>query len=150
MKKLFFLFSLVFLVLNISGCGQVSDTEEKKAVKVLRDFYTQYLTQRSIIPSNSKERENNSKEIERILMTYCTVNLRKQLDDDEIDYDLLVDGQYSRKEWLKKMVISSDKTKKNVYTVIFEDQIDGKSEKKEIKIEVINKGDTVLIDKILL
>jgi len=144
MKTLTLLLIALIFNLNLSACNNlIQNTEENHVINVLKDFYTAYINERTKMPEDFKK-------INTLLKKYCTDNLQKQLQDEDIDYDLFLDGQNCEKEWLKTIIISKDKIRSNVYIVNFDYKVNGKKKRKEIKIEIVQKGEIVLMDKVLL
>lgn len=123
--------------------GQPNKSE--KAVEVITDFYTQYLSESCGLPSDESK-------VNSILKKYCTERMLMQLQvqGDEMDYDLLINGQYCEKEWLRAMSVAKDGA--NRYTVTFKyiDISENKEKKKDIRLEVVEKSGNILLDKVLL
>lgn len=122
----------------------IQDSTVLMAIKRVKDFYTEYITETSKVPVDSKK-------VDLILKKYCTIDVQKQLkvQGAELDYDLLIDNQYCEEEWLKTMEISKD-DEGNVYIVKFKYLFDGKEEKKLIKLQVIKQEEIYFINKILI
>ena len=138
---------IMVLVLNwnLLACQKQAQNTDDKAINMLRDFYTLFLSE------TCQERPDWEK-VDSILKKYTTANLRKQWKElsDKMDYDLLIDGQFCLKEWIKTMKISKDETRDLTYKINFYYTLENKQMKKEVKLEVIEKDGVVLINKIIL
>jgi len=109
---------------------------------MLKDFYTSYIVERSKMPENFKK-------INSIVEIYCTINLQNQIRNEDIDYDLLLDGQFCEKEWLNSMSINKVGSDFSIYNVSFEYMADGKREQKKIKLEIVKNNAGYKINKVI-
>jgi hypothetical protein len=143
MKPFTLLLFFLFFCLSFPACNNPKQqTDEKQIINMLNNFYISYISEQS-------KMQQDFKKIDVLLKKYCTDNLQKQIQDEEIDYDLLIDGQYCKKEWLNTMVISKYTYGANIYIVNFNYTVNKVKKKKEIKLQVIKNGNNFLIDKVL-
>ncbi len=114
---------------------------KSEAKKTLKEFYTIYLKETSYTYDENK--------INRILNKYCTLKLIKQINNPDIDWDLLIDGQFCEESWIKTLEIATDTSCSNVFYVKFYYYRENKKINKEIKLYVIKENNTYKIDKVL-
>lgn len=109
---------------------------------MLNDFYTGYITERSKMPEDFKK-------IDLIIERYCTKELQSQLRDEDIDYDLLLNGQFCEKEWLNTMSIKKDSNDHSVYNVTFEYISNNISKLKTIRLQIMRNDSGYKINKVI-
>ena len=109
---------------------------------MLKNFYTAYITERSKMPQNSEK-------IDSIVKRFGSTKLQKQRKNPEIDYDLLLDGQFCEMEWLNSMVISRDKVNDHLYTVSFDYLIDNEKKQKNIHLLILKDNSSYKIDSVI-
>lgn len=109
---------------------------------MLRDFYTSYIVERSKMPEDFKK-------IDSILKKYGTTDLQNQIRNEDIDYDLLLNGQFCEKEWLNTMSINKDSNDSSIYKVSFDYMVDGKRNQKSIKLQIVKDSTGYKINKVI-
>ncbi|RZJ73332.1 DUF3828 domain-containing protein [Flavobacterium sp.] len=114
-KHLIVLILALSAFLSVSSFAQKASDKEAK-IKMLKDFYTEYITASAKEPSDQKE-------IDAIKKKYCTAKFLKELDaklaSGELDYDIFVSAQDYDVEWLKSLKIESAATF-NVFRVTYD------------------------------
>lgn len=112
-------------------------------VKNLADFYKSYI-------SINAGDEINKNALNKLKSEYITNELLDKLQKLQLDYDPFVNAQDYNLEWLKNIKISEDKSKKNTYKVIINDNgsinsisVVIKKELNQYKINDINNLPTV-------
>jgi hypothetical protein len=136
-------FALSFILFNEISCkSQFANFNDKEITGMLKDFYTGYIVERSKMPENFKK-------IDSIVKKYCTINLRNQIKNEDIDYDLLLNGQFCEKGWLNTMSINKDSNDNSIYNVSFEYMADGRRKQKNIKLQIVNNSVEYKINKVI-
>jgi len=122
---------------------EFSDTEIKKMIK---EFYTAYITQSldTIAPNKNIEK------LDSISQIYCTKalldSIKNEFENNELDYDPIINGQDSHPVMLKTMIINKDK-KVNKYIVLFlSDTYDSSIE--VVNLTIIKQGDKYKISSL--
>ncbi len=134
---------LSFILFNGISCkSQSANFNDKEVTGMLKEFYTSYIVERSKMPENFKK-------IDSIVNKYCTLYLQNQLKSEDIDYDLLLDGQFCETDWLNKMSIKKDSNDNSIYNVLFEYIVDGKAKQKSIKLQIVKNNSEYKINKVL-
>ncbi len=135
----------ILLLFIMMSC--TAQTQDDKAVDVIREFYQNYI--RAFVEPPPKDSLKKS----IVINAYCTKNLQEQLkyaDEQEFDYDLLINGQFCDVEWLKKMNVKIDSSISNVYNVMFLYINDGVWKKTNVKLKLIKTKNGYKIDKVIL
>jgi hypothetical protein len=157
MKKIYYGCILVLLQLVIS-CKENDKTDkldvnnqkvefsESEIKKMIKEFYTAYITQSldTISPNENIEK------LDSISQIYCTKTLldsiKNEFENNELDYDPIINGQDTHPEMLKTMMINKNK-KVNKYNVMFlSDTYDSSFE--EVNLTIIKQGDKYKISSI--
>jgi len=125
-----------------SSKSQASNLNDKEITIMLKDFYTNYMIEGSIVPENTKR-------VDSILKKYCTKALLKQLNNKDIDWDLLLDGQICEREWLNTLSINKDNNNDSIYNVSFNYIDDGAKVQKNIKLQIVKNNKDFKINKVL-
>jgi hypothetical protein len=142
-KILLSFFTLSFMLFNGISCKrQSANFNDKEITGMLKDFYTSYIVERSKMPENFKK-------IDSTVKKYCTIDLQNQLKNEDIDYDLLLNGQFCEKEWLNTMSINKDSNDNSIYNVSFEFMADGKTKQKNIKLQIVKNNVEYKINKVI-
>jgi len=142
-KLLSSLLALSILLFSTISCkSQTSNFNDKEIISMLNDFYTGYITERSKMPEDFKK-------IDLIIERYCTKELQSQLRDEDIDYDLLLNGQFCEKEWLNTMSIKKDSNDHSVYNVTFEYISNNISKLKTIRLQIMRNDSGYKINKVI-
>ena len=117
-------------------------------IKMLKKFYYEYLSKSGDL------HKDNDKQID-LRQKFTTENLQQQFYDPDIDWDILVNGQFSEENWRDNMFIYADSVGTNNFIVVFtyERPDYGKNckfvVKNSIKLHVIKDGNDYKIDKAL-
>lgn len=137
------LLTLSIMLFNVISCkSQSSSFNDKEITSMLRDFYTSYIVERSKMPEDFKK-------IDSILKKYGTTDLQNQIRNEDIDYDLLLNGQFCEKEWLNTMSINKDSNDSSIYKVSFDYMVDGKRNQKSIKLQIVKDSTGYKINKVI-
>jgi len=125
----------------------VPNFDNKQAIAMLKEFYTNYLY---AIDSRPRHKEK----VDSIVNKYCTKQMLKQLEQavtEEWDYDLFLNGQEYQVEWLKTMSIYADSVNTNNYIVEFKyyDDLFEKEVQHKIKLHLVKTDNDYKIDKAL-
>jgi hypothetical protein len=137
-----FLTLSIILFNSISCKAQSSSFNDKEITSMLKNFYTSYIVERSKMPEDFKK-------IDSILKKYGTKNLQNQIKNEDIDYDLLLNGQFCEKEWLNTMSINKDNKGSCIYKVSFSYIADGKRKQKSIKLQIVKDSTGYKINKVI-
>jgi hypothetical protein len=153
--RAFLSYLLLIFAITIQSCGQnskkevshvVNDTvvgvanREETAVQTLKDFYTAYISERSKPDENWESTVSMKKK-------YLTKKLQEKLEDEDLDYDPIIDAQDCDENWTKTLEINAEASHENVYNVCFVSF--GDNQKKRIKLLLIKDNGNYLIDDIL-
>jgi hypothetical protein len=140
--KYIFSFAIIFFLCFIS-LAKTNDISMNEATTMLKKFYTEYIT--TMADSDTKEEV-----VKSILNKYLTTAAIHQVQKNitQHDYDILINGQYCRKEWISTMKILRPRPNQSIFHVLFEDKIN--HEQKTIQIKLIKTKDRILIDEIIL
>ncbi len=142
-KILLSFFALSFMLFNGLSCkSQSANFNDKEITGMLKDFYTSYIVERSKMPEDFKK-------IDSIVKKHCAIDLQNQLKNEDIDYDLLLNGQFCEKKWLNTMSINKDSSDNSFYTVSFEYTADGKRKQKSIKLQIVKNNIEYKINKVI-
>jgi len=153
MKTFFLNFLLLGLLFTIQSYGQnsskklnskenevssVSNYEDEKSIQFLKEFYTIYILNWDNEDWDAFLSFRNK---------YLTKSLVKTLDELELDYDPIIQGQDCDKSWVNTLEITSEAGQKNVFNVCFFYAFE--NQKKCIKLSVVNNNGNYLINNIL-
>jgi len=135
--------ALSIILFNVISCKSQSSTfNDKEITSMLKDFYTSYIVERSKMPEDFKK-------IDSLLKKYGTTDLQNQIRNEDIDYDLLLNGQFCEKEWLNTMSINKDSNDSTIYKVSFGYMADGKRKQKIIKLQIVKDSTGYKINKVI-
>jgi len=157
MKKTYFASILLLLQLVIS-CkendkkdkldldNQKVEFSESEIKKMIKEFYTAYITQSLDTISPNK----NIEKLDSISQIYCTKSLldsiKNEFENNELDYDPIINGQDTHPEMLKTMMINKNK-KVNKYNVMFlSDTYDSSFE--EVNLTIVKEGNKYKISSL--
>ena len=132
---------ILLLLLQVAVKAQTNNYSEKEVIAMLRTFYTGYINETVKL---------NSDQADTIVKKYCTALLQKQLYDEDIDYDVLLDGQFCDTDWLKTMTIHIDRNADDIYIVRFSYNSDGRKIYKKIKLQIIKENLKYKINKVII
>ena len=135
--------SILFLALNIVffsnlSCARgQSNSSDKQALTMLKEFYTNYITE----VSNGAE----PKKILSLQKKYCTVALLKKIPKliEQSDSDPFLKAQDSNTEFLKTLSLRKDLKKSNTYIVSYI-----ADKKIIINLEVVHENETFRIAEV--
>lgn len=133
---LFFALSIVFF--SNWSCARAQDSSsDKQILTMLKEFYTNYITE----VSNGAE----PKKILSLQKKYCTSDLLKKIPKliEQSDSDPFLKAQDSNTEFLKTLSIRKDLKKSNMYIVSYI-----ADKKIIINLEVINENGTFKIAEV--
>jgi hypothetical protein len=109
----------LLVVALIFSCGQGNAQSSDKMsgeVKMLKEFYTEYITKVSQLPDKSIY-----KKLEALKQKYCTTRFLDEMEKEESEYDRFLYAQESFAEWVKSLSIRkyslSEYTDDNTYSV---------------------------------
>lgn len=139
---LYFIAFVVMFIYGLSCKSQSTNYPEKEVIGMLKNFYSSYIVERSKMPEDFKK-------IDSIINKYCTSNLKDQLKNEDIDYDLLLDGQFWDKEWLNTMSINKASDDASIYNVSFYYMADSKTKQKNIRVQVVKDKTEYKINKVI-
>jgi len=141
--KISLLFALTFMLFNVFSCKSQSLHFNEEIVKnMLKDFYTSYIIERSKMPENFEK-------IDSIVNKYCTKELQNYIKNEDIDYDLFLNGQFCERKWLNTIAINKESKDKSIYIVSFEYIADSTKKKKNIKLQIVNNDAEYKINKVI-
>lgn len=142
--KTLFLFLAAAFTLSNSPCQSQAKASDDPAIKMLKEFYTSYITEGANI-------ESNEAKLQSIEKKYCTGKLlskmKHEMEAGDLDADPFINAQDFNIEWLKTLSISKDPQKADVYIVSYLDN-DSKARTK-IKLHVVKEGVRYKIDAYL-
>ena len=132
---------ILLLLLQVAVKAQTNNFYEKEIIVMLRTFYTGYINETDKLKYNQAD---------TIVKKYCTALLQNQLYDEDIDYDVLLDGQFCETDWLKTMTIHKDNKADEIYIVTFSYNSDGRKIYKKIKLQIIKENLKYKINKVII
>ena len=106
--------TVVLILLSTLSCKKSSAQEkfsEENVKEMLKNFYTNYVTENSTFPINQKKRDS-------IEHRYCTKNVFNQFEGN-IEYDIFLKSQMVDTLILKTMTFRKDSVKDNLYYVSY-------------------------------
>ena len=130
-------FTVIIVLMNNCTYSQ-NNSSDKQITKMLKEFYSNYITENSKMPPNIKK-------IAIIKNIYCSKKLVANLNKKQLDYDPFLNAQDSDVDWIKTLTISKGVQNKNLYVVTY--SIDGS--KNTVKLMVVNEVGKFKIDSIL-
>jgi hypothetical protein len=157
-KQVATFFPLWFLISTLTCFGQESKRsfDEKEAIQMVTNFYTENLTlhstQDSLSFSNNLELfKECTLEFRRIKQKYCTNRLMDFIDmlgvQGRLDWDPFLEAQDYHPDWIKKMVVKKETEGVNIYSFsrwnTYEDRYD-----EIIKLKVVKEGEVYKIDEL--
>lgn len=135
--------TLSIILFNVISCkSQSTSFNDKEITSMLKDFYTNYIVERSKMPEDFKK-------IDSILKKYGTADLQNQIRNEDIDYDLLLNSQFCEKEWLNTLTIKKDSNDSSIYKVSFGYMADGKRKQKIVKLQIMKDSTSYKINKVI-
>ncbi len=143
-KTVITFFTVILLFINNYSCIQAqSNGTDEQILKMLNNFYTDYITQMA------KDGSPDMTKIDSIQRKYCTTSLlnkiSKGLSEEELDFDPFLKAQDSNLECLKTLSISKDSSN-NLYKVSY---LDSYSKAKiTIRLIVIKEKENFKIDSV--
>lgn len=157
MKKIYYGCVLLLLQLVIS-CKENDKTDkfdvnnqkvefsESDIKKMIKEFYTAYITQSLDTISPNK----NIEKLDSISQIYCTKSLldsiKNEFENNELDYDPIINGQDTHPEMLKTMMINKNQ-KVNKYKVMFlSNTYDSSFE--EVNLSIVKEGNKYKISSL--
>lgn len=119
---------------------------EKEAEKMLKDFYTNYLTVFATEPPGA----SSQKKLEMLQKQYCTEAFFKKIPDiiEQTDSDPFLKAQDSDIGYLKTLTVSQDLQKDEYIVSYIADAAPGEKITITIHITVIKEGDNYKIDSV--
>jgi len=124
---------------NEVSATNVANVDEEKAIQFLKEFYTSYILE-------SDKPDAYCKTFLNIRNKNLTKNLIKTLDELDLDYDPIIQGQDCDKSWLNTLDVNSEAGQKNIFNVCF---VVSDNQWECIKLSVVNDNGNYLIDDIL-
>jgi hypothetical protein len=118
------------------------NSNEEQIIKTLHEFYKNYISASCEIPEDFAK-------VDSILHKYTTNQLLNQIQDPDIDYDLLINGNNIEEDWLNAMSISVDLEDSSIYNVSFEYQYLDETMQKIIRLQMMQTSDGYKIDRVI-
>jgi hypothetical protein len=141
-KILIFLTLLsVCMFINLNNIRAQNEPGNDASI-MLKEFYTQYVTESQKRPGPSRR-----KNINEIKKHYCTQNLLIKIATEELDSDPFLKAQDIDSSCLKTLTIKRDFKKNNLYQVTYLDSYS--QHNRTIMIAVVKQKDEFKIDDIL-
>lgn len=144
-KEILVVFFTGIVIFFYSSCNfaQNNISEDQQIRDMLKEFYTSYITQMA------EKLPLDIKKINSIKKKYCTVRLLKEIENDEdLDYDPLIDAQDADVAWLKTLSIKNNIGIPNGYIITYESSSKYDTEKASIKMTVVKEKDGYKIDSV--
>ena len=152
-----FLSYLLLVFFTIQSCGQsssknlnsqendisttsVTSYEEEKTIQFLKEFYVAYILE-------CDKPDGNWKTLLSLRNKHLTKNLIKRLDELDLDYDPIIEGQDCDKSWLNTLEVNSEEGQKNVFNICFFYAFE--NQMKCIRLSVVYDDGNYLIDDFL-
>jgi Protein of unknown function (DUF3828) len=143
-SKTLLLFLALAYIFSSFSCQSQAKASDDAAIKMLKEFYTSYITEGTKI-------ESNEDKLESIQKKYCTAKLltkmKHEMEEGEMDSDPFINAQDFDINWLKSLTISKDAQKADVYIVSYLDN-DAQT-RTNIKLHVVKEGSLYKIDAFL-
>lgn len=137
-KKIAVIYSTIMLVF-ICGCTQAQVNKDESNLKMLKEFYTLYI-------SESAKKKPDIKYLNVLKSKYCSENLLRKINADDFDYDILLNAQDCDQNWLHTLAVVKGR-QVGWYDVSY---IDNYSKKKNvISVKVIKDKNQLKIDAVL-
>jgi hypothetical protein len=110
---------LIWIIPVFFSCGQAQKNEafDNQAKKVIKDFYTDYITSFSTEPPG----KSHQKKLESLQEKYCTETLLKKIPSisEQMDEDPFLKAQDGDASLLQNLTIANEIQKKNGYIVSY-------------------------------
>lgn len=116
----------------------ITNISENDGVKMLKNFYTNYITEMS-------RPDLNLKKIDSLKSISCSINFIDYLNEEAFDYDPFINAQDCDIDWLNNLTIDKSKENQNLYFVCFNKN---DTDIKCIKISLKLENEEYKIDKI--
>ena len=134
-----------FILFSSFNCKiEQSHSDEEPEIKLLKSFYTEYITACDNLSINWSQ-------MEMIKEKYCTQFLIKKIkmlqENEIIDYDPFLNAQDCDINWLKTLDITKENKDSCWYNVSYVNNYN--NERIKIKVSVIKTGDSYKINNIL-
>ncbi|HEY1163726.1 MAG TPA: DUF3828 domain-containing protein [Chitinophaga sp.] len=143
-SKILFLFLAAACIFSNFSCQSQARASDDAAIKMLKEFYTSYITEGAKI-------ESSEETLASIKKKYCTGKLlnkmKQEMEAGDMDSDPFINAQDFDIEWLKTLSISKDPQKTDVYIVSYLDN-DAKT-RTSMKLHVVKAGAQYKIDAFL-
>ncbi|MDR3142339.1 MAG: YbjP/YqhG family protein [Tannerellaceae bacterium] len=148
MKKRNLNYVLLALAIVILSCGQKAksktsvtqvDNREERAIQTLKEFYAAYI-------SECDNLNGNLETMASIRNKYLTKTLRNKLEEQELDYDPIIQAQDCDKQTITTLEINPEPGR-NVYNVCYTFPYD--NQKICIKLFLMEEKGSYLIDDII-
>jgi hypothetical protein len=101
-----------WVIVNYQNVKRTDDIYDTPALKMLQDFYTQYITEQA------KASDYDSRTVTAIKNKYLTKELLEKLQKEDFDYDPFLYAQDCDRAWLKTLTIALT-GQDNAYTVCY-------------------------------
>ena len=129
--------------------------EEKEAIKMLTNFYTEYLTlfERGdpSLSTNHLSSEEVQREEARIKKKYCTQKLLDFIDllsiQGTLDWNPFLEAQDYHPEWIKNMIIQKETLGENVYSFLRWNPYDGRHDQ-IINLKIVKEKESYKIESL--
>jgi len=143
-SKILFLFLAAACIFSNFSCQSQAKASDDGAIKMLKEFYTSYITEGANI-------ESNEEKLESIPKKYCTAKLlakmKHEMEEGEMDADPFINAQDFDIDWVKTLSISKDPQQADVYIVSYLDNYS--KTRTNIKLHVVKEGAQYKIDAFL-
>jgi|ERR1044072_10351 hypothetical protein len=143
-SKILFLFLAVTYTFANLSCQSQAKASDDAAIKMLKEFYTSYITEGTKI-------ESNEDQLESIQKKYCTAKMltkmKHEMEEGEMDSDPFINAQDFNIDWLKTLTITKDPQKADVYIVSYLDNYT--KTRTQMKLHVVKEGAQYKIDAYL-
>jgi uncharacterized protein DUF3828 len=141
-NKTALLLAICLIILTGFNCVNAQNTpSEPPAVKMLRDFYTNYMNEFTNLSQGHEQRTN------AILKKYCTAKLIGRIPklSRQTESDPFLKAQDSDSAWTKSLGIKKDTKNPGVYIVSYRD---GGNTLTTIHLFVVEQKDTYMISNV--
>lgn len=129
---------LLFLLFNLTSCIQAqSEVDEKQAIKMLNEFYSNYINQIIYGPAGVA----GEKIIDSLRQQYCTKELLEKIPIiiEKTDGDPFIKGQDCNASCLSTISIVKKSKKEGLFLVTYLDSYSGKTIAINLVIKIENK-----------
>ena len=142
--KILFLFLALACTFSNFSCQSQAKASDDAAIKMLKEFYTSYITEGTKI-------ESSEDKLESIQKKYCTAKMltkmKHEMEEGEMDSDPFINAQDFDIDWLKTLTITKDPQKADVYVVSYLNNYS--KTKTHMKLRVVKEGAQYKIDAYL-